>query len=93
MIRLRSGASAWRVAAALPLLALCVLSLAGCERPADPPRGSASSDPAPEQSGTRESDQALLRAIEAPKDRARAVEADLMEAKRRDDAAIEEQGG
>jgi hypothetical protein len=91
--RLRSGAGAIRVAAAVPLLALCVLSFGGCERPADPPGGSASRDPAPRQPVPRESDQALLRAIEAPQDRARAVEAELMEAKRRNDAAIEDQGG
>ena len=48
-------------------------------------------DPAPRE--PREDDKALLRAIEAPQDKARAVEADVLEAKRRNDEKIEEQGG
>lgn len=77
----RRAIATLRTVAALPLLALCTLTLGACQRPADAPPASA------------ESDTALLRAIEAPQDKARAVEADLMEAKRRDDAAIEAQGG
>jgi hypothetical protein len=38
-------------------------------------------------------DRALQEAIQAPQDKARAVEDELMEAKRQQDARIEEQGG
>lgn len=59
--------------------ALCsALLLAACE-------------PAPRE--PREEDKALLRAIEAPQDKARAVEADVLEAQKRTDQALEEQGG
>ena len=63
----------------LTAAALCAtLLLAACE-------------PAPRE--PRDEDKALLRAIEAPQDKARAVEADVLEAQKRTDDALEEQGG
>ena len=56
---------------------LAALVLGGCE-----PAAQREPDPR---------DQALKNAIEAPQQRARAVEADVLEAKRRTDEAVEEQ--
>lgn len=60
-------------------LAAVLLATAGCERPSE-------RTPQP-------GDTALRDAIEAPQDRARAVEADVRAAKQRADREIEEQGG
>lgn len=66
-----------RIGALLPL----AFSLLACSREPPPP------------SPPREADRALERAIQEPIDKARAVEAEVMKAKREQDAKIEEQGG
>ena len=71
-----AGARAATRGLALLALALC----SGC-------------GPAPGQSQSQDAPQgqALQRAVEAPQQRARAVEADVLEARRRTDAAVEAQ--
>lgn len=64
---------------AAALASVLVLSLAGCQRPSEAP--------------PREQDKALQRAVEAPLERARAVEDEVREGKQRKDREIEEQGG
>ena len=64
------------------LTAALALALTAC--------GSDAPAPAPEP---REEDRALERAIQAPQDKARAVEDEVMKAKQEQDAKIEEQGG
>ena len=62
------------------LIVLAALLLAACGSDAPPPE-------------PREQDRALQRAIQAPQDKARAVEDEVLKAKQEQDARIEEQGG
>lgn len=61
-------------------IAVLLLTLAACSSDAPPP-------------APREEDRALEKAIQAPLDKARAVEDEVMKAKQEQDAKIEEQGG
>lgn len=62
------------------LAALGALLLAACGSDTPPPE-------------PREQDRALERAIQAPQDKARAVEDEVLKARQEQDARVEEQGG
>lgn len=84
------SAAATALAGRACLLLACLL-LSACEPAASPAAPAAST--APTAHAEQERDKALLRAIEAPQDKARALEADLLKAQQRTDAALDEAEG